>query len=106
MLVHLGDDRALGGTGCDFDVWWPAERQPPTSFFARPLYRDVRNGLVAGTLSGVVLALAWLVWRGTQVPRLPRISGKAWIGTLARLAVSLVVAAVVLALQNIPPGVH
>jgi hypothetical protein len=34
------------------------------------------------------------------------ISGKAWVGTLSSLAVSLVVAAVVLAAQNIPPGVH
>jgi hypothetical protein len=87
-------------------VWWPAERQPPASFFARPLYRDVRVGSFAGTLLGVVLALVWLLWRGMLVPPFPRSSGKAWIGTLSSMSVSLVVAAVVLAVQNIPPGVH
>jgi hypothetical protein len=106
VLVCLGADGAPGGVDRAADVWWPEQYQPRTPLLEQVRSTDALVGAQAGTIVGIVLTGAWLGSRLLTRPPLQRISGQSWLFTLVSLGLSLAVAAVVLAVQNIPPGVH
>ena len=106
VLVCLGADGAPGGVDEAADVWWPEQLQPLVSLSEQLRSRDSLIGAIAGTQLGLLLTGAWLISRWCKRPPLQHISGRSWLFTLASLGLSLAVAGFVLAIQNIPPGVH
>lgn len=99
VLIDLGSDHALGGTGDAADLWWPQERQPPDPPWTWLYWPDTRLVLVASALLSTFAARRWLLHRRRRDPPYERMSAVAWAVLVFRVIVPIGFAMFVLFLQ-------
>ena len=78
VVIDLGSDHALGGTGAAADLWWPATRQPPAPPWAWLHWVDTPAALVTGTVVGLFIAWRWLRHRRRRQPPYEPLDAAAW----------------------------